>query len=342
VKRFEQQLRNRVNSPAKIHANLTPAARNASAEVREAAHLMIGLLRRNRVSSVEADFDKILSRAHTRLIRQLTERELRFFDYDLFGGVLTFEKDELMQSIARKASGQVDPRDLNYVEIHEEIRRKFIQIARKQVQALRIRETPYLDRLNNYVKVLIGDGGLILRRKDKEPNIPFNEEGFLSFVRTWSGRTVNVSDAQEIRQSLAAVQLSNRDDMNKAWKKNQRGLLPPALRLIIADAKLGRLFNDEAWSGIYWADQKLKQLVEFLEKDQQDFGQNEPANTVQSSGLLSVQVSVVTPGSGGNEGSSFIDLGTGMPRSFEHQPRRLNSGRGNQTERFDYDTPEFD
>jgi hypothetical protein len=342
VERFQQQLLNRVSSPAKIHPNLTPMARSASAEVREAAHLMIGLLRRHLVSSTEADLDKILSRAHTRLIRQLTERELRFFDYDIFGEVLTFEKDALMQSIAQKASGHVDPRDLDYVAIHEEIRRKFIQIARKQVQALRVRATPYLDSLNNYIRVLILNGEKIRLRKDKEPNLPFNEEGFLSFARTWRNRAVGLNDAQEIRQALAAIHISNRDGMNKAWKKNRRWLLAPELRLATTEDKLGIFFMDEAWTGLYWSDQELERLVKFLESDQQDFGQNEPANTAQTSGLLSVQASVVNPGNGGTDSSSFIDLGSGVPRSFEHQPRRLNSGRGNRTERFDYDTPEFD
>jgi hypothetical protein len=130
--------------------------------------------------------------------------------------------------------------------------------------------------------------------------------------------------------------------MNKAWKKNRRWLLAPELRLATTDDKLDIFFRDEAWTGLYWSDQELERLVKFLESDQQDFGQNEPANTAQTSGLLSVQASVVNPGNGGTDSSSFIDLGTGVTRSFEHQPRRLNSGRGNQTERFDYDTPEFD
>lgn len=344
VKTFETHLRNRVTAPSKILANFTPLQRNRSAEVREAAHTMLALLRRSKVSDQPEDLDKILSKTHTHLIRSLTERELRFFDYDLFGEVLSFEKDIFMQSIARKAREQVaDARDLDYMAIHEEIRRKFVTLAREQVESLKHRDLPYLERVKRYVNAILKSGEAVVSVKETFPNLPFSEDGFRHFVDTMKQTPINIYNVQEIRSALDKLKILDWEQMQAAYDENQK-----LLGILSADEnKRERYTSNPSWRTLYFDNSYLQELLNFLEKDHQDHGLNEPANTVQSSNLFYVHVVKIRPSNGGEQGSSFLGMDTGIASSFQHQPHRLYSGRGQNKSGFDYttrerDTPDFE
>ncbi|NJL24678.1 MAG: hypothetical protein HC902_05595 [Calothrix sp. SM1_5_4] len=95
-------------------------------------------------------------------------------------------------------------------------------------------------------------------------------------------------------------------------------------------------------SMMYMANDARRKLV-FIKAQMAFEIANEPGLRTDGGLLLNATLSKVAPSNGGTDnGSSFIDLNTDLPNSFTSQPRRLNSGNGNRSERLDYDTPELD
>lgn len=335
VRAFEQNLRNRATSPAKIHSFISRHARTASPEIREAARMMSGLLMRNKVS-VQTDIDRILSRAHLHLIRDLSERELRFFDYDLFDEVLSYEKDQAMQAIAEKARGQVPDADLDYGAIHEKIRQKLIRIARGLVQSLRQQEKPYLERVREYVRLISNAGLRIIEDKEKWPHLPFNEESLVAFYERFQDRNIEIYDAPEVYEALRELEMQSYENTQKAWKENLERDLPPGW-VMPKDHPDQHFSRNDNWSAMYWNSYHLAELIRFLEKDQQDKINNEAGNDAFETGnLMYVRVSEVKPGSGGANGANFWSIDTNIATSFSDRPHRLYSGRGQNKSGFDY------
>lgn len=311
VRQMTTEMQSRFSSVAVVYPSLSPFMRSRSPAVSEAARMMTAFLRRSKVVSAVDEADRILNRAHTRLILSLTESELRFFTYDLFDEVLSYEKDGQMQQIARTVDGQVAPKDLDYGAIHAAIRTKFVVIAREFIDRLRAGDRTHIEGVNSALAEVIRAGEAVFEEKPKE--LPFSQEKFAELKELVGEKTFVVGEIDAYRMALRSLAFSTSEEALEIKHF-------PRMRLLTRE---------------------ILSTLNFLASEIQQQRNNEPNNEdVDETGRhMSVSVIVVHPGNG-EAGSSFIGMdGPNAPSSFEHQPRRLNSGRGNQKERFDYDSP---
>lgn len=331
VKKFEADLKVRFSSTAMIFPSISPASRARSADVAEAARMMAGLLRRNRVVSSIDKADRILNVAHNRLISGLTEGELRFFDYALFDEVIPYEKDLKMQEIAQRGAGELDPNDLDYPAIHASIRSKFISISKDMIEKQRTQALPHIQEIGSHLKGVRDLGQRIIDEFPHRPfrsfvedvlgtpktEFPFSREGFAEFVKLMSRKEISVDDVAEFSEALNLVNYRN-----------------------VSEKPFSEELNRDIGRFSYHMSRALTTL-KFLAIELEQQRSNEPAEESVGDHLF-VGVRKVLPGNGSPTDSSFIGAESNMPDSFVNRPHRLNSGTGNRKERFDYDTPEFD
>lgn len=331
VRTFIKEIKRRISSTATVYRSVSPVARSRSPEVSEAARMMTGLLRRSHVVNSTDEADRILNRVHARLIHSLTERELRFFDYSLFDEVIPYEKDAQMQRIANATSDQVAPADLDYPEIHAEIRTKFVEISRELIERQRSLALPHIEsvklhlaavnRIGNRVLALFPPNSLGI---DENPNdkqlrrLPFSRVGFERFAKLLAHKQFNLIEIEDFLTALEGVKI--------------QPVINPESSQDVREDIVSLRFNVDQAHG----------TMKFLAIELEQQRRNEPTPEFMPSRLMSVSVHTIAPGNGRPQNSAYVGMEMSLPRSFIHQPRRLNSGPGNRQERLDYDTPEFD
>jgi hypothetical protein len=333
VKKFKAALEIRFSSMAAMFPSVSPAQRSRSADISEAARMMTGLLQRNRVAASEDEANRLLNQAHSRLIGELTESELRFFDYALFDEVIPYEKDLRMQEMAQRAIGELSPKDLDYHSIHAGIRSKFITISRALSAAQRSQVLPYIRSTQSHLDSVLKIGNKILAEfpptsfysriaaffvsQQEENQWPFSRTGFAEFANLLGRKQFTSDDVDEFLTAMNAA------DVHEVSTES----FSRELRIDI--------------NGLLYHASQAKSYLHNLTAELDLQRSNEPTDE-GSPNRLYVRVQKVLPGSGSTKDSAYIGMEPNMPGSFLHQPRRLNSGRGNQKERFDYDTPEPD
>ena len=313
VKQFENDLSARFKSSGAIFSIVSPAARSKSPEVMEAANRMSNFLRPHKIVNSLDEADRILNRAHSRLINSLTEQELRYFDYDLFDEVMSYEKDQKMQEIAKDLSS---PEDKDYAKIHSSVRKKFLEISQKLVKSQNDSIKPYASRLSESLREILRIGKFLI--KEGEVQLPFDLDGFRGLEKLIAEKGVSIDNLVELQKSLRAAKIIQVYPLPSGWERNQH---------------IYSILSHKATASMD---------LDFLITRLEHYRLNEPSITNPVGQRMKTELSQVLPENGKSKSSSIWDLGEGLSQSFINQPRRLNSGNGNRKERFDYDTPEFD
>jgi hypothetical protein len=274
---------------------------------------MSNFLRRHKIVNSLDEADRILNRAHNRLINSLTEQELRYFDYDLFDEVMSYEKDQKMQEIAKDLSS---PEDKDYAKIHSTVGKKFLEISQKLVKSQNDSIKPYASRLSESLREILRIGNFLIN--EGEIQLPFDLDRFRGLEKLIAEKGVSIDNLVELQKSLRASKIIQVYPLPSGWERNTNIFSIIEYRV--------RAMND----------------IEFLVSQLEFHRQNEPSITNPVGQRMKTELSQVLPENGKSKSSSIWDLGEGLSQSFINQPRRLNSGNGNRKERFDYDTPELD
>lgn len=323
---FELQAKNRFSSVSTIYTEVTQRARTYSPEVADAAQMMTGYLRRQKAVDSQEEADRILNRAHTALMKVITERELRFFDYQIFNEVLSFEKDQAMQDIALKTAGLVPEADLDYQKIHDDIRAKFLKFAKEIASEQKNRAISYTEETRQMLEMIshLGDEALKIHAEISflRVPLPFSENEF-KYLKTviHEAKPFDLLQIEIIMKALTAAKIQI-IPKEYEFDKKMRAYIERSLLL----DKLKR---------------KIRLNLAYLEADLLETQSNKgPGDTDLRQRMYAKSV-VVIPANGSTLDVTPNDYGY-MPSSFLNQSRRLNSGNGNRKERLDYDTPEFD
>lgn len=314
VRQIHLVLQRRFTSTARIFPSIAPAVRRVQAEVADAARMMGSFLVRRKVVDSIDQADRLLSRAHARLIKEMPEKELRFFDYGIFDEVLSYERDLKMREIANSLADIVAREDLAYESIHAAIRERFARIATEIGKRQSDRSRPLVEQIQSFINLFVQ-----LAPELTEAGIFYSTPGLAQFKDLSARLQFSIDDPTEVLRTLAALQLKRPERPQEWWESRFR----------IMD--------------LFYYAYRLKTNLEFLETQIELEKSNEPTSVSGENALMFARHRVVAPSDGGeDQGFSFLNLDTDLPNSFTFQPRRSTSGNGNRKLLFDYDTPEFD